>query len=213
MNVFAVESTIDALAAMAKSDPLAFRLEHLPDQRMRKVLETCAEAFGWRAGAGPSGRGHGMALSIDAGSYSATMAEVKVDRASGRIRVERVVSAVDIGPVVNPEGARMQCEGGLTMGLGYTFAEELRFKGGDILDRNFDTYQLPRFSWVPPIEVVFVKNDLIEPQGCGELSITTTGGTIANAVFDATGVRMARLPMTPARVLEALKANGQPAPA
>ena len=124
-----------------------------------------------------------------------------------------IFSAVDIGPVVNPEGARMQCEGGLTMGLGYTLAEELRFKGGDILDRNFDTYQLPRFSWVPPIEIVLVKNDSIEPQGCGELSITTAGGSIANAVYDATGVRMTRLPMAPERVLEALKAKGQPTPA
>ena len=99
------------------------------------------------------------------------------------------------------------------MGLGYTLAEELRFRGGDILDKNFDTCQLPRFSWVPPIEIVFVKNDSIEPQGCGELFITTAGGSIANAVYDATGVHMTRLPMTPARVLEALKTKGQQTPA
>jgi nicotinate dehydrogenase subunit B len=211
MNVYAIESQIDALAAAAKADPLAFRLQHLSDQRMRKVLAACADAFGWHPAAGPSGRGQGMALSIDAGSYVATMVEAKVDRQSGAVRVVRIVSAIDMGPVVNPEGARMQCEGGLTMGLGYTFAEELRFHGGEILDVNFDTYKLPRFSWVPPIRIVFVKNDAIAPQGCGEPSITTTGGAIANAVFDATGARITRLPMTRERVLAALADRGKKA--
>jgi isoquinoline 1-oxidoreductase len=209
MNVFAIESQMDALAAAAKADPLAFRMQHLSDQRMKTVLQECADAFGWRSGAGPSGRGVGMALSIDAGSYVATMAEVKVDRSSGEVRVVRIVSAIDMGPVVNPEGARMQCEGGLTMGLGYTFAEELRFKGGEILDANFDSYKLPRFSWVPPIKIVLVKNDTIAPQGGGEPSITTTGGAIANAVFDATGARITRLPMTRERVLAAIADKGK----
>lgn len=99
----------------------------------------------------------------------------------------------------------MQCEGGLTQGLGYTFSEELRFKGGEILDTNFDTYELPRFSRVPPtIDIVLVKNDALAPQGVGEPSITTIGAAIANAVFDATGARVNRLPMTRARVLAAL---------
>ena len=98
----------------------------------------------------------------------------------------------------------MQVEGGLTMGLGYTLSEELQFRGGEILDRNFDTYAIPRFSWVPKIEVVLVKNDELAPQGGGEPSITTTGAVIANAVFDATGVRLFRLPMTADRVRQAL---------
>ncbi len=206
MNVFASESQIDALATAAKTDPLAFRLQHLSDPRMHKVLEACANAFDWR---GRSGHGFGMALSIDAGSYVATMAEVKVDSSSGQVDVKRITCAMDMGIVVNPEGARMQCEGGLTMGLGYTLAEELRFKGGEILDTNFDTYSLPRFSWVPPIETVFVKNDAVAPQGCGEPAITTTGGAIANAVFDATGARLTRLPLTRERVLAALAATGK----
>ena len=209
MNIFAVESQIDTLAAAAHADPMAFRMAHLSDPRMRRVLRSCADAFGWKPAAGPSGRGVGMALSSDAGSYVATMAEVKVDKQSGKVHVERITCAIDMGVVVNPEGARMQTEGCLTMGLGYTFAEELRFKGGRILDSNFDTYHLPRFSSLPKmIETVLVKNDALAPQGCGEPAITTTGAVIANAVFDACGARLTRLPMTPERVRAALLAQG-----
>ena len=207
MNVFATESQIDIMAAAAKADPVAFRLKHLTDPRMRGVLRAAAKAFGWTAKAGPSRRGFGVALSADAGSCVATLAEVKVDRATGRISVVRMVCAQDMGIVVNPRGARLQMEGGLTMGLGYALSEELRFQGGEILDDNFDSYHLPRLSVAPPIETLLVKNDDLAPQGCGEPAITTTGGVLANAVFDAVGVRMLRLPMTPARVLAALAAQ------
>jgi CO/xanthine dehydrogenase Mo-binding subunit len=131
---------------------------------------------------------------------------VKVDRQSGTVKVERVVCAQDMGTVVNPVGATMQVEGCITMGLGYVLTEELRFKGGLIADLNFDTYELPRFSWRPRIETVLVENDALAPQGGGEPAIAPMGGVIANAVFDATGVRMTRLPMTPARVKAALAA-------
>ena len=144
---------------------------------------------------------------MDAGTYVATMAEVQVDAASGRVKVLRIVCAQDMGLVVNPEGAKMQIEGGLMMGLGYTLSEELRFRGGEILDRNFDSYEIPRFSAAPRIEAVLVKNDELAPQGGGEPSITTTGAVIANAVFDAAGVRMLRLPMLPDRVRRALAAK------
>jgi nicotinate dehydrogenase subunit B len=210
MNVFATESQIDIMAAAARVDPLAFRLKHISDPRMRRVLQAAAKAFGWKAASGPSGRGYGIACSSDAGSCVATMAEVKVDDVTGKVDVVRIVCAQDMGIVVNPEGARMQIEGGLTMGLGYALAEELRFRGGEILDRNFETYHLPRFSGSPPIEAVLVKNDALAPQGCGEPAITTTGAVIANAVFDATGARVLRLPMTPERIVSAIAARSAP---
>ena len=200
MNTFAIESHIDSMAAAVGEDPLAFRLRNLTDPRMRRVLQAAADAFGWQAGAVPSRRGFGMACNIDAGTYVATMAEISVDPANGHVNVVRILCAQDMGIVVNPEGARMQIEGGITMGLGYSLSEELRFLGGDILDRNFGTYQIPRFSQVPRIDVVFVKNDGSAPQGGGEPPITTMGAVIANAVFDATGARLFRLPMTPDRV-------------
>lgn len=112
-----------------------------------------------------------------------------------------------MGIVVNPEGAKMQMEGAITMGLGYSFAEELRFRGGEILDRNFDTYHIPCFSGVPQIETVLVKNDDLAPRGGGEPAIVPTGAVLANAVFDATGARLFRPPMIPERVRRAIAAK------
>ena len=208
MNAFAMESQIDIMAAAAGVDPLEFRLRNTSDARMKRVLQTAAEAFGWKSGAASSGKGRGVACGVDAGSYDALMAEVRVDPADGSVRVERIVCAQDMGVVVNPEGAKMQIEGSIAMGLGYTFSEELRFRGGDILDRNFKTYRIPRFSRIPRIETVLVRNDDLAPQGGGEPAIVPTGAVIANAVFDATGVRMYRLPLTPERVREAIAAAG-----
>ena len=138
------------------------------------------------------------------GTYVASMAEVEVDKNTGRARVKRVVLGQDMGEVINPQGARLQIEGCITMGLGSALTEEIRFKGGSILDENFDTYELPRFSWLPEIETVLIDNPEMDPQGCGEPAITTMGAVIANAVYDAVGVRMLELPMTPERVKRAL---------
>jgi nicotinate dehydrogenase subunit B len=209
-NVFARESQIDIMAATAKIDPLEFRLRNMTDPRGRRVLQTAAEAFGWKAGAGPSGQGRAIAVSMDAGTYCAMAAEVALDRKTGEIRVKRVVAAQDMGLVINPDGAKMQMEGCITMGLGYVLTEELDFKGGEILDQNFATYELPRFSMVPKIETILISNDDLAPQGGGEPAIVPMGAVIANAVFDAIGVRMYRLPMTPSRVLNGLRASIRP---
>ncbi len=206
-NVFARESQIDVMAAKAGVDPVEFRLKHLADARMTRVLKAAVERFGWTPTPAPSGRGVGVALAIDVGSYVATIAEVRVDRATGRVQVVRVVCAQDMGVVVNPDGARQQMEGGITMGLGYALSEEVRFGNGAVRDRNFDTYELPRFSWVPRIETVIVDNPGIAAQGCGEPSIVPMGAVIANAIFDAVGARVRHLPMTPARVAAALTAT------
>ncbi len=205
-NVFARESQIDIMAAAAKVDPLEFRLRNTSDPQLIRALKTVADAFGWKPGAGPSGQGRAIACSIDAGTYCAMAAEVAVDRKTGAINVKRVVAAQDMGLVINPVGAKMQMEGCITMGQGYVLSEELNFRGGDILDRNFDTYELPRFAGVPRIETLLIANERLAPQGGGEPAIVPVGAVIANAVFDATGVRMFRLPMTPARVLAAMKA-------
>ncbi len=204
MNVFARESQIDLMASASGVDPLEFRLRHLKDARMIGVLKAAAERFGWRPAAAPSGRGVAVACGIDAGTYAALAAEVAVDRERGSVKVERVVCAQDMGIVVNPDGATMQVEGAITQGLGYVLTEELRFRGGEILDRNLDSYALPRFSWLPTIETVLVKNDALAPQGGGEPAIVAMGAVIANAVFDACGARVTRLPITPDRLVEAL---------
>ena len=206
MNVFAKESQVDIMAAAAGIDPVELRLRNVSDDRMRRVLQAAAQTYGWTPRVAPAGRGRGrgVACGIDAGSYVALIADVTVDLETGAIKVDRVVAAQEMGVVVNPTGAEMQIEGCITLGLGYTLTEELRFRGGEILDRNFDTYHLPRFSWVPRIETVLVRNDEVASQGGGEPAITPVGGVIANAMFDATGVRFYRLPMTAERVRAAL---------
>lgn len=206
-NAFARESHIDRLAAAVGHDPLEFRLKNLDDDLMKKTLRAAAEKFGWTAGKNPSGRGFGIACGIDAGTYVANVAEVEVDRKSGGVQVKRVVSAQAMGHVINPDGARMQMEGCITMGLGYCFTEEIQFQGGAIHDTNFDTYELPRFSWVPTIETVLLEDDRA-PQGGGEPAIICMGAVIANAIYDAVGVRLERLPMTEERVLAALTKKG-----
>jgi isoquinoline 1-oxidoreductase len=204
MNVFARESHVDVMAAQAKLDPVEFRLRNMGDERMRRVLQEAAKAFGWKPAPAPSRRGWGVACGVDSGTYATLMVEVDVDRATGAVKVERIVCAQDMGVVVNPEGATMQVEGCVTMGLGYVLREEVRIEDGKVLDENFDTYEIPRFSWLPRIETVLVKNDALAPQGGGEPAIVPMGGAIANAVFDATGARLFRLPMTPARVKAAI---------
>ena len=132
------------------------------------------------------------------------MAEVAVDSTTGKVQVKRVACAQEMGVVVNPEGALCQIEGCITMGLGYTLSEEVHFKGGQILDTNFDSYELPRFSQVPKIDVVILDAKDIPAQGGGEPAIVPMGAVVANAIFDATGARLYRMPMTPARVKAAL---------
>ncbi len=176
---------------------------------MINVLKTAAEKFGWTDLPAPSGRGFGIACAVDVGVQVATLAEVEVDRESGKVRVKRIVCAQDMGLVINPEGARLQMEGSLMMGLGYTLTEEVRFKGGQVLERNFDTYEIPRFSWLPKIETVLIENPGLPPLGGGEPPIVCVGGAIANAVFDATGARLFELPMTPERIKNALPAARQ----
>jgi CO/xanthine dehydrogenase Mo-binding subunit len=205
INVFARESQIDIMAAKAKIDPVEFRLSNMIDKRMRQVLQVAAEKFGWKPAVAPSRRGYGVACGIDAGTYVATIAEVQVDKAGGQVKVKRIVCAQEMGIVINPEGATLQMEGCITMGLGYALAEELRFRGGDVLDKNFDTYEVPRFSWLPQIETILVRNDELTPQGGGEPASVGIGAVIANAIFDATGARIFRMPLTPARVLQAMK--------
>jgi isoquinoline 1-oxidoreductase len=199
-NAFGRESHIDVMAAKAGIDPVEFRLANMTDPRMRRVLQAAAKAFGWTPKAGPSGRGFGVACGTDTGTYCVNMAEVHVDKSSGEIRVIRLLAAQDMGVVVNPDGARQQMEGCLTMGLGYALTEDVRFKNGEIFDTNFGSYELPRFSWVPKLETVILDSPDLPAQGGGEPAIVQMGGVLANAVFDAVGARVRQLPLTPARV-------------
>ncbi len=204
-NTFARESQINIMASKAGMDPLDFRLKNLKDEKMTGVLKAVADLFGYSPAKNPSGRGYGIACGTDVGTYVAHMAEVKVDKNTGHVKVMRVACAQDMGLCVNPQGAKIQVEGCITMGLGYALSEEIQFQGGNIKNQNFDTYELPRFSWVPKIDTMIMDKKDQLPQGGGEPAIICMGALIANGVFDATGARLYQLPMTPGRILAALK--------
>jgi len=204
-NTFARESQIDIMASKAGIDPLEFRLKNLKDEKMIDCLKAVADKFGYVAGKTPGGRGIGIACGHDAGSWVAEMAEVKVDKDTGKVKVVRIACAQDMGLCVNPEGALIQMEGCITMGLGYTFTEEVFFEGGNVLTRGFDTFEIPRFSWLPKIDCVILDRKDKPPKGGGEPAIIAVGAVVANAIHDATGARLYRMPMTPARVINAIK--------
>jgi len=204
-NIFARESFIDILAAKAGIDPVEFRLLNLSDERMKRVVRIGAEKFGWKAAKAPSGRGFGFACADYLGTYLAAAAEVAVDKATGKVKVVRMLCAHDSGVAVNPAGTILQIEGCFTMGLGAAFTEEVHFKNGEVKDLNFDTYQIPRFSWLPKIEAVLVDSPGVPISGVGEPAITITQAVLANAVFDACGARLFQLPMTPERIREGVR--------
>lgn len=204
-NTFARESQIDMMASKAGIDPIEFRLKNLKDPRMIAVLEALKEKTNWKPIKSPGGKGYGIACGFDAGSYVAHMAQVEVDKKTGHVQVKKVVCVQEMGLCVNPQGTQIQMEGCITMGMGYALTEDIEFTGGNIKTENFDTYEIPRFSWLPEIETVVLDRHNEPPQGGGEPAIICMGAVIANAIHDATGARLYQLPMTPERVLEALK--------
>jgi nicotinate dehydrogenase subunit B len=206
-NVFARESHIDSLAVIAAMDPLEFRLRHVAEPRPAAVLRAVAKLFNWKPMVAPSGRGFGISTVDMHNSIVAAMAEVDVDKKTGNVKVKRVAMAVDIGQVINPELVRQQMEGCITMGLGSCLTEEIHFENAIIKDTNFDTYEIPHFSWLPKIQTTIVNNPDVPSQGIGEPPMSVMGGLIANAIHDAVGVRVLQLPITPQRILEALEAR------
>ncbi len=203
-TTFARESHIDVIAHAAGIDPMTFRLNNIKSADMIATLNLAAKTFGWGKTKKPN-HGYGIALGQDAGTLVAMIAEVRVDKSTGVVQPIRIVCAQDMGQVVNPQGAILQTEGGITMGLGYALSEEVEFKGADVKTNNFNNYEITRFSKTPPIECVFMDKMDAKPQGGGEPAIICVGGAIANAVFDACGARVNRMPITPERVLEAMK--------
>ena len=203
-NVFAMESHTDILAQAAGMDPLLFRLNNLTDERMIRVLTAAADKFGHSFSRGPGGHGYGISCTNYLNTYVATIAHVSVNKSTGEVKVEQVVCAQDMGEIINPQGAKLQIEGGITMGLSAALYEEIEFSSGTIRTENFDSYQITRFTDAPPIDVMLIDNPDVPPQGCGEPAITTVGAALANAIFDAVGARVYILPMTPERIQAAM---------
>ncbi len=203
-NAFVIESFMDELAKAAGKDPLEFRLQSLKNNmRASRVLQTVADKAGWGKPA-PKGEGRGIAQHACFGSWTAMVADVSVDKKDGKLKVHRVVAAVDCGPTVNPGTVPEQMTGGIIQALSTVLKEEVKFENGGVKSANFDDYNVIRMGEVPEIEVHIVKStDNIG--GIGELGVPALAPAVANAVFNATGARIRRIPLTPATVLEALK--------
>ena len=198
-NAFTVECFIDELSHAAKKDSLEFRLNHLKNhKRAYKVLEVAAEKAGWRRPL-KKGQGRGIAQHLSFGSYVAQVAEVSVDEKTGTIKVHRVVCAVDCGDVINPAIITAQMEGGITMGLSAALKEGIELESGGVASSNFHNYELLRMHEAPDIEVHIIRSKE-KLGGIGEPGVPPIAPAVANAVFNATGIRLRRLPMKPETV-------------
>ena len=196
-NNFARESFMDELAASAGVDPLEFRLAHLDNARLRAVLETAAQRFGWRERIKKKNPnvGIGLACGTEKGSYVAACAEVEIDSKAKNIAVRRVCQVFDCGAILNPANLLSQVQGAAIMGLGPALREEITFENGEVLNASFRRYQVPRFADVPEMDIHLLNRPDADSAGAGETPIIAIAPAIGNAVFQATGQRLRSMPM------------------
>ncbi len=205
LNIFAIESFMDELAAAAGIDPVEFRLRHLKDARARAVIEAVAQKSDWRTGAqGDGARGCGIAFGRykNTGNYVAVVARVFIDDA---VRVEHVVAAVDCGRIINPDGVINQAEGGIVQAMSWTLREQVRFDRTRITSRDWESYPILTFGEVPKIDTVLIDRPDEAWLGVGEGMVGPTSAAIGNAVFNAMGVRVRDMPITRERILAAME--------
>jgi nicotinate dehydrogenase subunit B len=210
---FASESFIDEIAEAAGADPVAFRLRHVRDARHAAVITAAAEKAGWSRRASPNPRrgqgdlmaGRGFAYTERNGTIVAAVADVEVDRRSGRVWARRLTVAHDCGLIVNPKGLELTIEGNVVMALSRTLFEEVAFDRERVLSVDWASYPILEIQDAPErIDVVLINRPELPPAGAGEPATRTVPAAIANAIFDATGVRIRRVPLTPERVKAAL---------
>jgi len=217
-NTFAHECMMDEAAAHVKADPVAYRLRHLRDERLKEVLSAAAKAANWEARPSPrpgtprtgtvSGRGVSCVFYEGDNGYVAMVADVEVEQSTGRVTARRLVVAQDCGPISNPDGMRNQVEGGALQGLSRALGEEVTWDASQVTSIDWRTYRsLPLGAEVPAIETVLINRTEGKAMGAGETAITIVAAAIGNAIFDATGVRIRQAPFTPERVKAALAAR------
>jgi nicotinate dehydrogenase subunit B len=213
-NVFAVESFTDEMAAAAGADAVEFRLRALTDPRAIEVLKRAASMINWQSRPSPNpqaaegnmlvGRGVAYMRYKQNENYVAVAMEVAVDRSSGSIEVRRITCAHDCGLIVNPDGLRNQVEGCILQTLSRALHEEVKFDRSRVTSVDWASYPILRFLEVPPVQVALIDRPEIPPVGAGEAATAPVPAALANAFFDATGVRLRTVPFTPARVESAL---------
>ena len=195
-NHFAREVHMDELAQLVGMDAVEFRLKNIQDQRLKAVLEAAAKSFGWGAKRQP-GRGAGIACGFEKGSYIATAAEVSVDPKTKKVKLERIVASFECGAIVNPVHLHNQVEGAVVQAVGGALFETIDFQNGQILTAKFSRYRVPRFSDMPPIEIVLLDRKDLPSAGAGETPIVGLAPAVSSAIFEATGQRLRSLPLVP----------------
>ena len=202
-NVFAIESFMDELAQTAGIDPIAFRLRHLKDPRGRAVIEAAAWRAEWDRWKPAEGRGHGIGFARykNLGAYCAAVAEVEVGH---DVRVERLILAVDVGLVINPDGVINQIEGGAIQSTSWTLKEQVKLGARGIASLGWEDYPILKFSEAPVVEVELIDRPELPAVGAGEAAQGPTAAAIANAVAHALGLRMRDLPLTHERIAAAI---------
>jgi CO/xanthine dehydrogenase Mo-binding subunit len=213
-RVFASESTIDEIAADQHVDPVQFRLRYLTsDKRISEILIATAKQAGWTdrpapelASSGTKAIGRGVAVANRANTMTAAVAVVEVDKTTGEVNVKKITLGHDCGLIVNPDGLKNQIEGNILQGVSRALLEEVQFDSSGQKNLDWSSYPVIRFEQVPEVEIVLTNRPEMQPLGGGEPSIVPVTAAIANAIFDATGARLRRVPFTPERVLGALKA-------
>jgi len=197
-NVLAIETMIDELARAANHDPLVFRLAHLIDPRAHAVLNAAAERAQWGRHATQPGHGRGLAFCryINRKAYAAVIVDLDVDDAA-MVHVRRITLAADAGQIVDHDGLRLQLEGGALQSLSFTLYEQVTYDSGGITSRDFDSYPILRFDEAPDVDAILIDRPGEPYLGPSECTVPPTAAAIANAIFDATGVRVRRTPFTP----------------
>ena len=207
LNIFAIESFVDELAAAAGADPVEFRLRHMKDARARAVISAAAEQFGWSRQPAGSGRGFAFARYKNLGAYCALALKVEVAHETGIVRIGQVSAAVDSGQPINPDGIRNQIEGAILQAASWTMYEQVHFDRQHITSRDWSGYPILRFPAVPArVDVVIMDRPGMPYLGTGEAGQGPTSAAIANAIWDATGRRLRDLPLSPGRVKDAVGA-------
>ena len=217
-NTFAHECFMDEISSYVKADPVAYRLQHLRETRIRDVVKAAAKAANWDARPSPkpdtprggavSGRGIACVAYEGDNGYAALVAEVEVDQSTGEIHAKRFVVAHDCGPISNPDGLRNQIEGGILQGTSRAMGEEITWDDRKVTSIDWQSYKtLPLGIQVPVIDCVLLDRPTAKATGAGETAITLVAAAIGNAIFDATGARIREVPFTPDRVKAALAAR------
>jgi CO/xanthine dehydrogenase Mo-binding subunit len=197
-NVMAIEATMDELARAAGVDALEFRLRHLDDERAHAVLEAAAERADWGRATAAAGQGRGLAFARynNLKAYAAVVADLTVDDAAN-LHLRKLVLAADAGQIIDSDGLALQLEGAALQSASWTLYEQVTFDEGGITSRDWETYPMLRFDNVPEVETVLIDRPGMPSLGPSECMIGPTAAAIANALHDATGLRLRRLPFTP----------------